>query len=348
MSVGELVNLYRDGDLEIHPAFQRYFRWSSAQKTRFIESLLLGLPIPSIFVHQRMDGVWDVVDGVQRLSTILEFMGLLKDREGTLSEPTQLEATDYLPALKGLYWSEEQGTPSLEASLQRIIKRAPLDVKIISRESDENSKYDLFERLNTGGSALSDQELRNALLLMHNSEYSDFLERLSTDNNFIDTTLLTEKNLSESYDKELILRFLLLSSTSNDDLKRIGDLSDFLTKGALQQAKQTTSPDAFQKLSDSFTKTFSCISKATTGGAFRKWNVEKNRFQGGFTVSAYEAITLGVHSNLECWENKPPTELETHICKLWSEESFVAKSGGVRANTRIQNIVPFARKFFAQ
>jgi len=51
MSVGELLNIYRDGDLDIHPEFQRFFRWSAAQKSRFIESLLLGIPIPSIFVH---------------------------------------------------------------------------------------------------------------------------------------------------------------------------------------------------------------------------------------------------------------------------------------------------------
>ena len=73
MSVGELTNLYRDDELDIHPEFQRFFRWTQKQKSRFIESLLLGIPIPSIFVYQRQDGVWDVIDGVQRLSTIFEF-----------------------------------------------------------------------------------------------------------------------------------------------------------------------------------------------------------------------------------------------------------------------------------
>ena len=74
MSIGELVNLYKDGDLEINPAFQRFFRWTDLQKTRLIESILLGIPIPSIFVAQRDDGVWDLVDGLQRISTILNFM----------------------------------------------------------------------------------------------------------------------------------------------------------------------------------------------------------------------------------------------------------------------------------
>jgi len=72
MSIGELMTIYRDKDLDIHPEFQRFFRWSELQRAKFIESILLGIPIPSLFVSQRDDGVWDVVDGVQRLSTIFE------------------------------------------------------------------------------------------------------------------------------------------------------------------------------------------------------------------------------------------------------------------------------------
>lgn len=73
MSIGELASMYEDNELEIHPAFQRVFRWSDEQKSNFIESIFLGIPIPSIFVSQRQDGVWDLVDGLQRLSTIFSF-----------------------------------------------------------------------------------------------------------------------------------------------------------------------------------------------------------------------------------------------------------------------------------
>jgi uncharacterized protein with ParB-like and HNH nuclease domain len=70
MSIGEWISLYQQGEVEIHPEFQRFFRWNDYQKTRLIESIILGLPIPPIFVSQRDDGVWDVVDGLQGLSTI--------------------------------------------------------------------------------------------------------------------------------------------------------------------------------------------------------------------------------------------------------------------------------------
>ena len=71
MSISEWVSLYENDEIDIHPEFQRIYRWNDTQKTNLIESLLLGIPIPSIFVSQRKDGVWDVVDGLQRLSTIL-------------------------------------------------------------------------------------------------------------------------------------------------------------------------------------------------------------------------------------------------------------------------------------
>ena len=80
MSIGEIMNLYRDEEIVIRPEFQRLFRWSIKQKSRFIESILIGIPIPSIFIQQREDGVWEIIDGLQRISTILEFVGLLKDK----------------------------------------------------------------------------------------------------------------------------------------------------------------------------------------------------------------------------------------------------------------------------
>ena len=70
MSIGEWISMYEKGEIDIHPEFQRFFRWTELQKTNLIESILLGIPIPPIFVSQRPDGVWDVVDGLQRLSTI--------------------------------------------------------------------------------------------------------------------------------------------------------------------------------------------------------------------------------------------------------------------------------------
>ena len=135
MSIGELTNLYRDGELRIRPEFQRFFRWTQMQKTHLIESILLGIPLPSIFVAQAETGSWELVDGLQRVSTILQFQGELKDAEsGQLVPPLMLEGTKYLPALQGRYWQHENTEESLTEAQRLDIKRSKLDIKIIKRE----------------------------------------------------------------------------------------------------------------------------------------------------------------------------------------------------------------------
>src|SRR5437763_14516530 len=181
VSIGEWISIYEKKELDIHPEFQRFFRWSPVQKSRLIESILLGIPVPQVFVAQRKDGIWDVVDGLQRLSTIFQFVGILKKENGDLESPLILEKTKYLPSLEDITWGSEHLlnekipspaqaylledeafhlTKSLTTTQRLIIKRAKIHMSIILKESDEGSKYELFQRLNTGGSSLSGQELR--------------------------------------------------------------------------------------------------------------------------------------------------------------------------------------------
>jgi uncharacterized protein with ParB-like and HNH nuclease domain len=95
MSLGEIVSMYEAKEIIIHPEFQRLFRWNASQKSKLFESLLLGIPLPPIFVFEKEDGKWELIDGLQRLSTILEFMGVLQTPEGQLRIPSVLEATKY-------------------------------------------------------------------------------------------------------------------------------------------------------------------------------------------------------------------------------------------------------------
>ena len=105
-SVGELVNMYRDGEIIIDPEFQRLFRWDMSRRSGLIESLLLSIPIPSLFLFERQDGVWELIDGLQRLSTILEFMGELKKPNGKIAPPSVLEGTTYLKQLHNAVWKK--------------------------------------------------------------------------------------------------------------------------------------------------------------------------------------------------------------------------------------------------
>jgi Protein of unknown function DUF262 len=345
MSIGEVMNLYRDQELDIHPEFQRFFRWSIQQKSRFIESLLLGIPIPSIFVNQREDGVWDVVDGLQRLSTIFEFAGVLVGENGETLPASKLVATAYLPSLNGKKWESDNPEKSLTAAQRLILKRVPLDLKIIKRESDPDTQLDLFQRLNTGGSQLSDQELRNSLLIMVDRSFYVWISELNGNPDFQGSIAVSDRAIEEQYDLELVLRFMACHRTDDNDLSNIGDMSDFLSGRAVEYAHD---PDFDRQAEQSlFEETFELINGALGDDAFRKFDVAKDRFSGGFSVSSFEAITAGVAHNLDAWKalgQGLSNRLRDAVIELWQDETFRTNSGsGIRASSRIARTVPHAR-----
>ena len=132
MSISEWASIYESKEIDIHPEFQRFYRWGDIQKTNLIESILLGIPIPPVFVSQRKDGIWDVVDGLQRLSTIYQFMGVLKDENQNNIDPLVLTGTKYLPSLEGKKWDNpEDEDNSFSQELRLIIKRSKINVSII-------------------------------------------------------------------------------------------------------------------------------------------------------------------------------------------------------------------------
>jgi hypothetical protein len=343
VSIGEWISLYERSELDIHPEFQRFFRWSNAQKTSLIESVLLGIPIPSIFVSQRADGVWDVVDGLQRLSTIFQFVGILKGENGKSVPPLVLEATKYVPELKGVTWDGDAGEAlPLEARL--IFKRSKINSSIILRESDENAKYDLFQRLNTGGSQASDQEVRNCLLVMLNPDLLKWMKSLSEDSNFQDCIAISDRTLLEAYDLELVLRFLIFYQLSEAELSSVGDVGVFLTErmriiAADKRYNATKNKAIFQK-------TFSLLNDKLSDSSFKRFNVERQKFQGGFAVSQFEAVACGVGYNIA--KGIKPTNIAEKVAGLWTTPAYTTWTGsGVTAARRLPKLIPLGRQLFA-
>jgi Protein of unknown function DUF262 len=346
ISIGEWMNLYENNELDVHPEFQRFFRWSDSQKTKLIESILLGIPVPPIFVAQREDGVWDVVDGVQRLSTIFQFAGLLKDEEGNQVDPLVLEKTKYLPALEGKKWEDTTDSESSFTTAQRLyVKRSKIGVSIILKESDEKSKFELFQRLNSG-SPLSDQEGRNCILVMVNRQMYLWMRNLSRDDNFKECIALTDRAIDEQYDLELVLRFLVFRSMEEVKLRNIGDLTDFLTDTMIDLAKSEDYDYAEEERA--FKKTFEVLARTAASDSFKRYDPNKDRFLGGFLVSAFEAIGIGLGHHYQQWDDHDVI-LKEKIKSLWQMPDFPKSSGsGVRASTRIPKIIPFGREIFKQ
>ncbi len=348
MSIGEIISLYREGELDIHPEFQRFYRWSDEQKSRLIESILLGIPIPSIFVSQREDGVWDVIDGLQRLSTILQLVGELKDESDDLVSPLELKKTKYLPSLQGKSWKHEDSSRQIGSANKLLIRRSKIDVKIILRESSESSKYELFQRLNTGGSPLSPQELRSAILTMVNSAAFQWMEDLSKDVHFQECIALSDKLMSERYDLELVTRFLVFRRLREAELKSIGDLGDFLNDRIVELAMSEGFQRKQQLEEMAFRRTFRLLAKALGDRSFRRYDAGKAKHSGGFSISAFEPIALGVGYNFRKYRSSTPLkDIERKSMSLWSNREFSKRSGmGVRASTRIPANIPLGRKLF--
>lgn len=232
MSIGELISLYRDYELDIHPEFQRFFRWDDYQKSRLIESILIGIPIPSIFVYQREDGIWDVIDGVQRLSTVFQFVGILEGENKEKIEPLCLKGTKYLPSLEGKIWQnedEDQSDNSFTMAQRIEFKRTQFDIKIIKEDDDQDARYELFKRINLGGTSLSKQEVRNFLLVMINRKFYEFLQAMASEDFFQICIRIHEDKFSEQYDLELVSRFLVLKNSQPDEIQNAASLSVFIT-----------------------------------------------------------------------------------------------------------------------
>ncbi len=345
MSIGEWMNLYESDEIDIHPEFQRFFRWDENQKSRFIESLLLGIPIPPIFVSQRKDGVWDVVDGLQRLSTLFEFFGILKDEKKENLPALSLEKTDYLPSLQGKYWQHEDEAQSFSNTQRLIIKRSKIDASIILYESDEKAKFELFQRLNTGGSKLSDQEIRNSILVMLNPDIYKWIKDLSNNENFQQCIAITEKSEIESYDLDLITRFILLRNIDIEKLRGLGDVNYFLNKEMIEVVKSSSIDIAKEFVI--FQEVFRTLNEVLADNSFRKFNVAKSKFGGGFLISAFEVIALGLGFNSENISTKKPN-IESIVKELWSNEDFLRYSGsGIRASSRLPNNIPLGRRIFS-
>jgi hypothetical protein len=348
MSIGELLNLYRDGELDIHPEFQRFFRWTPTQKSRLIESLLLGIPIPSIFVSQRKDGVWDVIDGLQRLSTIFQFIGVLRDEKGDAIAHLTLNGTRYLPSLEGRVWEDEHDEArALGRDHQLLIKRSKIDVKIVLRESDEQSKYELFQRLNTGGSPLSDQELRNCMVITVRAELFRWIDGLAAYPPFQECIAISERLREEQYDLELVTRFLVLRNKSEDELKQLGEIGDYLTEKIVEIAGDANFDN--EEHERAFKATFDFLARALGDDSFRRYDSSKGRFLGPFLISAFEFIGLGIGTNYAAYTIGTDVNAFVELVKAaWSDQNFIGHVGsGVRASSRIPYTVPLGRTRFA-
>ncbi|MBW4517428.1 MAG: DUF262 domain-containing protein [Timaviella obliquedivisa GSE-PSE-MK23-08B] len=285
------------------------------------------------------------MDGLQRLSTIYEFAGKLKDETNKIKPALALEKTKYLPSLKGKKWDDESDPESSFTQTQRLlIKRSKIAVTILQKESDEMAKYELFQRLNTGGSIATPQEIRNCILVMYNREMYHWMRELSQNEAFQACLSLSDRSLEEQYDMELLLRFLVFRTIDEGELRGIGDIGVFLTDKMVEMAKRKDYE--YEKETEAFKLTFDILSNQTGSNTFRKYVPQKDKFSGGFLVSAFEVIALGVGYNHKELRNSD-INIEERVKHIWTDTPYPSWSGsGTDAKGRMPKLVPLGRDLF--
>lgn len=315
ISFGEIVNLHINKELLIQPEYQRLFRWSLQQKSHLIESILLELPVPQIFVIENQDGVFELIDGLQRVSTMLQFM-----EPNSIGLPSlKLDGCTLIDGLNGLEFQD------LPLSLRLRLKRSPIRTVVIKKQSQGFLRYEMFKRLNTGGANLEPQEIRNCSARMlgeRGIEFYTLLVSLSQDEHFAACTeYLPQTEKEKKGAEELVLRFFATKNFIDGFKGSVRDWLDNYMEGILlgkipfdeqveQNAFLSTMKFAHEKLGDA---------------AFLRYR--GNAPTGALPPAYFEAISVGIYTIYDQIKDKSAESLRQAITDLVQSQEFRAVTG---------------------
>lgn len=299
-SVELLSNKMRDGELVV-PAYQREFTWEARRKSRFIESLIMGLPIPFLFFWEMPDGRLEIVDGSQRLRTIEDFV-LGDFRLGDL---------ETLTLLSGLRFTD------LPGSRRRKTGNRSIRGIVLNEHADEQARLDMFDRINTGSKFANKAEIRRGALA---GPFMNLVIELAESEPFVSLTPMARKRVDEREREELVARFFAYG----DGLELYKDrpaqfVFDYTKK---MNAEFGVRPDLEATYRKRFQDTMKFVGRVFPYG-FRR------RRTGNATPRArFEAIAIGSWMALGQRPDRDPSDVNE-----WLEgDEFTAVTGSDGAN----------------
>lgn len=332
ISFNELLDMYNNQELVINPDYQRMFRWSEEKQSMFIESLILEMPLPPIFVIEIEDGIYELIDGLQRISTYLHFR--YKDidediRNDFASDRIHSELTltgcDIVKELNNYTYDK------LPRAAQLKLKRNFIRMEVLRKETNTNLRYHMFKRLNTGGELLSNQEVRNCTIRLLGNDFNNFIIECSEYEYFKKAI----ENVREEYvvtkkDQELVLRYFALKNNLQNYKK---DLEFFLT---YYMEKVTTKelPFDYKKEKEIFEKVFKCLYEIDGKNAFSSViDLENNKFKTDIIMYFYDSFTCGFAQCEDVLLDKNPMDMKTALNLLRKDKDFLKTRTGGKRNT---------------
>ncbi len=343
VSFHEILSMFNDDELVIEPEFQRLFRWKEEKQSRFIESLLLELPIPPVYVIEKEGGVYELIDGLQRISSWLHFMGAHPKKVDEDGAPKRLvlDGCDIIPALNGRTYDQ------LPTALQIKLKRHPVRMEVIRKESDPRLRYYMFKRLNTGGELLSPQELRNCTIRLLDARFNNFIIKLSGEKNFTKCTdPLSDEKKDMMYREEYVLRFFALKNAIDKYEHRVGDfLTEYMEEVSDPEGKEDFD---YENEEEVFGRTFEILAKTMGEGAFSLVS-PKGNLVDGFSTYHFEAFTLGMQpllSKISISTKQERATLRATMLEIKQDAQFkkITTGGGKNYAIPLRARVDFVRK----
>lgn len=260
-SLRNILDLIDDRDLELAPDFQRNQVWKARQKSRLIESILLQIPLPAFYFAEDTDGTMRVVDGLQRLSTI---RGYVRGGQNAFAL-TDLEYLDV----------ERRRFAELPPAMQRRINNAQIVVHVIDPTTPPGVKYDIFKRINTGGTPLNAQEIRHC---MSRNRSRDFLKRCTHAGEFDLATGGRFRDHIRMDDREVVLRFCAFWLRGVDGFVKEGSMDSYLeTTTRLLDDPEEVPDGTFDELYHFFCRAMVNSYEVFGEYAFRKWPLGSSR-----------------------------------------------------------------------
>lgn len=322
ISFNELLDMYSNEELIISPEYQRLFRWSEGKQSRFIETLLLELPLPPIFVIEVEEGKYELIDGLQRISSYLHFRGVLEGK-GSL----ELTDCDIISELDGHRYADFPKT------LQIKLKRNFIRVEVLRKESDDRLRYHMFKRLNSGGEILSEQEIRNCTIRILNPEINNFIISMSLEKCFQNTTSrLPDEDVNKKRNEEFVLRFFTLKN-SIEEYDKFKSMDEYLTHYMESVAKQEIEFD-YKKEKDIFIKTFTILDKILGKNTFST-KLSSGDYKDTFVLYYYDGLTLGIQKFINQFNETTEYEKLVGIIEsVKNDNAFYKARTGSKSNTK--------------
>ncbi|MCI0485814.1 MAG: DUF262 domain-containing protein [Blastocatellia bacterium] len=327
-SCADLYRMYTEGILEIQPEFQREIVWKTPSQTRFIDSLIKQLPIPSMcFSLDYKTQEWQVIDGLQRMATIIRF---LSGNDWTLSK---LDDVD--PKISGQRLSKFLDPKSELNAYYKRVQNLTLPITVLrcdySKKHHMNYLFTIFHRLNTGGMKLNNQEIRNCIF---SGQFNELLKRLNTTSNWMKLNRMTDDAGYRFTKQEIILRFFAFHDRYR---KYDGKLARFLNE---YMGEYRNPCDKFlEKKEEIFSRTVNAVYKKIFNG----------KIPPKLSVAVLEAVLVGVSLNLNYIESEAEEKVNHLYEKLLRQEEFNEENlrQGLAAKTKVIGRMQKAERVFS-